>query len=128
MQDALWNFEEEGREPTPPGKPAAREPRRYHRRGLDRCLRCEQPVEVFRIALGEGYDAVVPGEYPSARVPEEAARHLVRGQLWPGRDSGGWSRIHHRAVCPEEAMPEDPELLAMWRMLRVRRRARAEGS
>jgi hypothetical protein len=128
VQDALWNIEPEGAEPTPPRRPAAREPRRYDHRGLDRCLKCEQPVEVFRVALGEGYDAVVPGEYPSARVPEEAASHLVRGQLWPGRDSGGWSRIRHHAVCPDEAMPEDPELLAMWRMLRVRRRARAEGA
>ena len=128
MQDALWDFESEGGEPTPPPRRAAREPHRYRRRGLDRCPKCDQPVEVFPVALGEGYDAVVPGEYPSFRVPEDAARHLVRGQLWPGRDSGGWSRIHHRAVCPDEAMPEDPELLAMWRLLRVRRRARAEGS
>jgi hypothetical protein len=128
VQDALWNIEPEGREPSPPVRPATRAPRRYDHRGLDRCLKCEQPVEVFRIAPGEGYDAVVPGEYPSARVPEEAARHLVRGRLWPGRDPGGWSRIQHRAVCPDEAMPEDRELLAMWRSLRVRRRARAEGA
>ena len=128
MQDALWEFGAEGEEPAPPRRPAAPKPRGYHRRGLDRCLKCEQPVEVFRIALGEGYDAVVPGEYPSARVPEDAARHLVRGLLWPGRDGGDWSRIQHRAVCPEEAMPEDRELLAMWRFLKVRRRARAEGS
>ena len=128
MQDALWNFEAEEPEPAPPRRPAAREPRRYTHRGLDRCLKCEQPVEVFRTAPEEGYDAVVPGEYPSARVPEDAAAHLVRGRLWPGRDSGGWSRIRHRAVCPEEAMPEDPELLAMWRLLKVRKRARAEGA
>jgi hypothetical protein len=127
VQDALWEFEPEGREPTPRRAPAKPGPRRYTRRGLDHCLKCEQPVEVFPIAPGEGYDAVVPGEYPSERVPEDAARHLVRGRLWAGRDSGGWSRIHHRAVCPDEAMPEDPELLAMWRALRVRRRARAEG-
>jgi len=126
VQDALWNIEPEGREPSPPPRSAGREVRRYDHRGLDRCLKCEQPVEVFRIAPGEGYDAVVPGEYPSARVPEEAARHLVRGRLWPGRDPGGWSRIQHRAVCPDEAMPEDLELLAMWRSLKVRRRARAE--
>lgn len=125
MQDALWDFESEGAEPKPGRPPAAREPRRYRRRGVDRCPKCEQPVEVFPLAQGEGYDAVVPGEYPSARVPEEAARHVVRGRLWPGRDSGGWSRIHHRAVCPDEAMPEDRELLQMWRALRVRRRARS---
>lgn len=128
MQDALWNIEPEDPQPTPPRRPAPREARRYDHRGLDRCLKCEQPVEVFRTAPVEGYDAVVPGEYPSARVPEDAARHLVRGRLWPGRDPGGWSRIHHRAVCPDEAMPEDRELLAMWRALRVRRRARAEGA
>jgi hypothetical protein len=128
VQDALWNFEPEDQQPTPPRRPAPREARRYDHRGLDRCLKCEQPVEVFRIAPGEGYDAVVPGEYPSARVPEDAARHLVRGRLWPGRDPGGWSRIDHRAVCPDEAMPEDRELLAMWRTLKVRRRARAEGA
>ena len=127
MQDALWDFESADREPTPRPAPAARQPRRYTRRGLDRCPKCEQAVEVFPIALGEGFDAVVPGEYPSARVPEDAARHLVRGKLWAGRDATGWSRIDHRAVCPDEAMPEDPELLAMWRSLRVRRRARAEG-
>jgi hypothetical protein len=127
VQDALWDFEAQDAEPRP-GRPAgAREPCRYRRRGVDRCPKCEQPVEVFPLAQGEGYDAVVPGEYPSARVPEEAARHVVRGRLWPGRDSGGWSRIHHRAVCPDEAMPEDRELLQMWRALRVRRRARAEG-
>jgi hypothetical protein len=62
VQDALWDFESEGREPTPPRRPAAPEPRRYTRRGLDRCPKCEQPVEVFQIAPGEGYDAVVPGE------------------------------------------------------------------
>ena len=128
MQEALWGSEPEGGEPTRPARPAARGPRGYHQRGLDRCPKCEQPVEVFPIAPDEGYDAVVPGEYPSARVPEDAARHLVRGRLWPGLDPGGWSRIHHRAVCPEEAMPEDPELLAMWRMLKVRRRAQAERS
>ena len=131
MQEALWGLEPEDGEPTPPPAPrrkAAREPRRYHRRGLDQCLKCEQPVEVFPTAPNEGYDAVVPGEYPSERVPEEAARHLVRGRLWLGRDPGGWSRIQHRAVCPEEAMPEDRELLAMWRLLKVRRRARAERS
>jgi hypothetical protein len=130
VQETLWDFPPDGggegesggardrREPPPPHS--------YRRRGLDRCPRCGQPVEVFQIALGEAYDAVVPGEYPSARVPEDAARHLVRGRLWPGRDSGGWSRIRHHAVCPEEAMPEHPELLAMWRALRVRRRAQAE--
>jgi hypothetical protein len=127
VQDALWDSEPEGGGPTAPQRPPAREPHRYRRRGLDRCPKCDQPVEVFPIALAEGYDAVVPGEYPSARVPEDAARHLVRGQLWAGRDSGGWSRIHHRAVCPDEAMPEDPELLRMWRMLRVRKRVRSEG-
>ncbi|HTJ72170.1 MAG TPA: DUF6083 domain-containing protein [Actinospica sp.] len=130
MQDALWEFEPEGGGATPPQParqlPREREPHRYRRRGLDRCPKCEQPVEVFPVALGEGFAAVVPGEYPSARVPEDAARHVVRGQLWPGLDSGGWSRIDHRAVCPEEAMPEDPELLRMWRALRVRRRARSE--
>ena len=127
MQDALWNIEPEGDEPTPRPAPAARKARRYTHRGLDRCPKCEQAVEVFPVAPGEGFDAVVPGEYPSARVPEDAARHLVRGRLWLGRDATGWSRIHHRAVCPDEAMPEDPELLAMWRSLRVRRRVRAEG-
>lgn len=126
MQDALWDFEPEGGGPTAPQRPPAREPHRYRRRGLDRCPKCDQPVEVFPIALAEGFDAVVPGEYPTARVPEDAARHVVRGQMWPGRDSGGWSRIHHRAVCPDEAMPEDPELLQMWRTLRVRKRARSE--
>jgi hypothetical protein len=131
VQDALWDFEPDG-----PDKPAGaqrrpagreREPHRYRRRGLDQCPSCGQPVEVFAVAPAEGYDAVVPGEYPSARVPEDAARHLVRGRLWLGRDPGGWSRIWHRAVCPDEAMPEDPELLAMWRTLRVRRRVKAEG-
>lgn len=163
MQDALWDFEPDGaatpaggQRPTDAGR--VREPARrgFHRRGLDECPRCGQPVEVFALAMtgarggagpaggaeagigagagiaaaegGVAYDAVVPGEYPSARVPEEAARHLVRGRLWPGRDPGGWSRICHRAVCPDEAMPEDPELLAMWRTLRVRRRARAEAA
>jgi Family of unknown function (DUF6083) len=135
VQEALWNPDPDddggagGRERTGP-RPAA-PPRRaardaYRRRGLDRCPRCGQAVEVFQLALGEGYDAVVPGEYPSARVAQDAAGHLVRGRLWPGRDSGGWSRIVHRAVCPDEAMPEDPELLAMWRALRVRKRAQAE--
>lgn len=137
MQDALWDFEADGegapaggprrpeRQQRPRERPQARP--EYGRRGLDRCRACGQPVEVFALALTEGaYDAVVPGEYPSARVPEDAARHVVRGRLWPGRDPGGWSRIRHRAVCPEEAMPEDRELLAMWRALRVRRRARAE--
>jgi len=131
VQDALWDFEPDGEgKPAPgPRQPGRRErePHRYRRRGLDRCPACGQPVEVFAVALAEEFDAVVPGEYPSGRVPEDAARHLVRGRLWPGRDPGGWSRIRHRAVCPDEAMPEDPELLAMWRALRVRRRARAEG-
>ena len=153
MQEALWDFEPEGGGRRAPRRPAEESgghggegdgnggserdggargrrgepgPRGYLRRGLDRCPRCGQPVEVFQLALGEDYDAVVPGEYPSARVPEDAARHLVRGRLWRGRDSGGWSRVWHRAVCPEEAMPEHPELLAMWRVLRVRRRAQAE--
>jgi hypothetical protein len=126
VQDALWDFEPGAARQSPPSRPAAREAHRYRRRGLDRCPKCEQAVEVFPVALVEGFDAVVPGEYPSARVPEDAARHVVRGQLWPGRDSGGWSRIHHRAVCPDEAMPEDPELLQMWRALRVRKRASAE--
>ena len=131
MQDALWNFEPDGdgRPDDTPGRPVrrAREQHRYLRRGLDRCPVCGQPVEVFALALTEGaYDAVVPGEYPSPRVPEDAARHVVRGRLWPGRDPGGWTRIWHRAVCPDEAMPEDRELLAMWRSLRVRRRAQAE--
>lgn len=125
MQDALWDFESAGDGPSAPQRPPVREPHRYRRRGLDRCPKCDQPVEVFPIALADGYDAVVPGEYPSARVPEDAARHVVRGKLWPGRDSGGWSRIEHRAVCPDEAMPEDPELLRMWRALRVRRQARS---
>jgi hypothetical protein len=133
VQDALWDFEPEpgGGKPAPAAARrtsarAEREPHRYQRRGVDSCPQCGQPVEVFAVAPAVGYDAVVPGEYPSARVPEDAARHLVRGRLWPGRDPGGWSRIWHRAVCPEEAMPEDPELFAMWRALRVRRRARAE--
>lgn len=136
MQEALWNIDQDGEGDGPADGTAERPARRpgqarraaagYQRRGLDRCPGCGQPVEVFQLALGEGYDAVVPGEYPSGRVPEDAARHLVRGRLWPGRDSGGWSRILHRCVCPEEAMPEDPELLAMWRALRVRRRARTE--
>jgi hypothetical protein len=126
VQDALWDFESEGSGTSAPRRPPVREARRYQRRGLDRCPKCDQPVEVFPIALGEGYDAVVPGEYPSARVAEEAARHVVRGKLWSGRDSGGWSRIAHRAVCPDEAMPEDPELLRMWRALRVRRQARLQ--
>lgn len=132
MQDALWDFEAEGdgKPAGGPRRPARREqpPRQgYHRRGVDRCPVCGQPVEVFALALADGaYDAVVPGEYPSGRVPEDAARHVVRGRLWPGRDPGGWSRIWHRAVCPDEAMPEDRELLAMWRALRVRRRAQAE--
>jgi len=129
VQEGLWNFEPESEEPAAPaapGHPAARAPHRYRRRGLDRCPKCDQPVEVFPVAPGEGYDAVVPGEYPSARVAEDAAGHVVRGRLWTGRDPGGWSRIQHRAVCPDEAMPEDPELLAMWRALRVRRRARAD--
>lgn len=140
MQDALWDFEAEGdggpaggpqrpeRRQRPGERPQERPARpEYSRRGLDRCPACGQPVEVFALALTEGaYDAVVPGEYPSGRVPEDAARHVVRGRLWPGRDPGGWSRIGHRAVCPEEAMPEDRELLAMWRALRVRRRVRAE--
>lgn len=154
MQDALWDFEADGAG-GPAGGPQRPDPRQrqgqrpaerrggrpgpgeqpqerraragYGRRGLDQCPACGQPVEVFALALTEGaYDAVVPGEYPSGRVPEEAARHVVRGRLWPGRDPGGWSRIRHRSVCPEEAMPEDRELLAMWRALRVRRRARAE--
>jgi hypothetical protein len=137
VQDALWNLEPDdgdadgeggrartGRRPAAPPRRAPRDA--YRRRGLDRCPNCGQAVEVFQVALGEGFDAVVPGEYPSARVAEDAARHLVRGRLWPGRDSGGWSRILHRAVCPDEAMPEDPELLAMWRALRVRKRAQAE--
>jgi hypothetical protein len=131
VQDALWDFEADGGGGKPAAavpRPARREPgpKGYRRRGLDRCPVCGQPVEVFAVAPAEGYDAVVPGEYPSARVPEDAARHLVRGRLWLGRDPGGWSRIWHRAVCPDEAMPEDPELLAMWRSLRVRRRAQAE--
>ena len=128
MQDGLWNLEPEGSGTTDAARsrPPAREPHRYRRRGVDRCPKCGHPVEVFPIALSEGFDAVVPGEYPSARVPEDAARHVVRGQLWPGRDTGGWSRIHHLAVCPDEAMPEDRELLQMWRMLRVRKRARLE--
>ena len=135
MQEALWNIDQDGEDEgqAPQERPGRRPgPARrgaaagYRRRGLDRCPKCEQPVEVFQLALGEGYDAVVPGEYPSARVPQDAARHLVRGRLWPGRDSGGWSRILHRSVCPDEAVPEDPELLAMWRALRVRRRARTE--
>lgn len=134
MQEALWNIDEDGEGPDEGERPARRPgqarraPAGYHRRGLDRCPGCGQPVEVFRLALEEAYDAVVPGEYPSARVPEDAAHHLVRGRLWPGRDSGGWSRILHRSVCPQEAMPEDPELLAMWRALRVRRRARTEAA
>ncbi|HET9173394.1 MAG TPA: DUF6083 domain-containing protein [Actinospica sp.] len=128
MQDALWDFEADGGgAPRPQGRPPAGEPHRYRRRGLDRCPKCGHPVEVFPIAQAEGYDAVLPGEYPSTRVPEDAARHVVRGQLWPGRDPAGWSRIHHLAVCPDEAMPEDRELLQMWRTLRVRRRARLEG-
>jgi Family of unknown function (DUF6083) len=126
VQDALWDFPPEGGGPAVPPRPPAPEPHRYRRRGLDRCPKCGQQVEVFPVAQAERYDAVVPGEYPSARVPEDAARHLVRGRLWPGRDSGDWSRIEHRAVCPDEAMPEDPELLRMWRALRVRRRARSE--
>lgn len=128
MQEALWNDEPESGEPTPAKRPDRREPHHYRRRGLDSCPRCGQPVEVFPVALAEGYDAVVPGEYPSARVPEDAARHLVRGRLWPGLDNGGWSRISHRAVCPDEAMPEDPELLAMWRALRLRKRTHALGN
>ena len=139
MQEPLWNPEPDddvsgdggkgGRERTgqrPPAPPRRIARDAYRRRGLDRCPNCGQAVEVFQLALGEGYDAVVPGEYPSARVAQDAAGHLVRGRLWPGRDSGGWSRILHRAVCPDEAMPEDPELLAMWRSLRVRKRAQTE--
>jgi hypothetical protein len=126
VQDALWNIEPDDGGPSAPDRPPAREPHRYKRRGLDRCPKCGESVEVFPVAPAEGYDAVVPGEYPSARVPEDAARHVVRGRLWPGRDSTGWSRIHHRAVCPDEAMPEDPELLRMWRTLRVRKRTRSE--
>ena len=140
MQEALWNPEPDddgsggdgadaarertGRRPAAPARRTTRDA--YRHRGLDRCPNCGQAVEVFQLALGEGYDAVVPGEYPSARVAQDAAGHLVRGRLWPGRDSGGWSRILHRAVCPDEAMPEDPELLAMWRALRVRKRVQAE--
>jgi hypothetical protein len=141
VQEALWDFDGEGggdgggrhgaRRPDhgEPGRDPAEPapgPGRYRRRGLDRCPKCGHPVEVFRSAFGEEFEALLPGEYPSARVPQDAARHLVRGQLWPGRDAGGWSRIRHAAVCPDEAMPEDPELLAMWRTLRVRRRARDE--
>ena len=126
MQDALWDFEPEGAGASGPGRPADRVPHRYRHRGLERCPACGHPVEVFPVALSEGYDAVVPGEYPSARVPEDAAVHVVRGRLWPGRDAGGWSRIRHRAVCPDEAMPEDRELLQMWRTLRVRKQARLE--
>jgi hypothetical protein len=126
VQDALWNIEPDDGGPSAPERPTVREPHRYKRRGLDRCPKCGESVEVFPVAPAEGYDAVVPGEYPSARVPEDAARHVVRGRLWPGRDSTGWSRIQHRAVCPDEAMPEDPELLRMWRTLRVRKRTRTE--
>jgi hypothetical protein len=126
VQDALWNIEPDDGGPSAPDRPPDRPPDRYKRRGLDRCPKCGESVEVFPVAPAEGYDAVVPGEYPSARVPEDAARHVVRGRLWPGRDSTGWSRIHHRAVCPDEAMPEDPELLRMWRTLRVRKRTRSE--
>jgi hypothetical protein len=126
VQDALWNIEPDDGGPSAPERPTVREPHRYKRRGLDRCPKCGESVEVFPVAPAEGYDAVVPGEYPSARVPEDAARHVVRGRLWPGRDSTGWSRIQHRAVCPDEAMPEDPELLRMWRTLRVRKRTRSE--
>lgn len=127
MQETLWDFPPDDG-PVPPSAAArpASTPVGYRHRGLDRCPLCEQPVEVFPLALGSGFDAVVPGEYPTARVPEDAARHIVRGRLWPGRDPGGWSRIWHKAVCPEEATPEDVELLEMWRALRVRRRARSE--
>ena len=128
MQETLWDFPPDDGPAPPSASPRPAPAPGYRRRGLDRCPLCEQPVEVFPLALGSGFDAVVPGEYPTARVPEDAARHIVRGRLWPGRDPGGWSRIWHRAVCPEEATPEDTELLAMWRALRVRRRARAEAA
>jgi hypothetical protein len=130
VQETLWEFPpEDGAAPSSASaRPAPAAGPGYRRRGLDRCPLCEQPVEVFPLALGSGFDAVVPGEYPTARVPEDAARHIVRGRLWPGRDPGGWTRIWHRAVCPEEATPEDVELLEMWRALRVRRRARSEAA
>ncbi len=128
MQETLWDFPpDDGPAPSAASARPAPAPG-YRRRGLDRCPLCEQPVEVFPLAVGSGFDAVVPGEYPTARVPEDAARHIVRGRLWLGRDAGGWTRIWHRAVCPDEATPEDAELLEMWRALRVRRRARAEAA
>lgn len=131
VQETLWEFPPDDGT-VPPSAASARSAPvptpGYRRRGLDRCPLCEQPVEVFPLALGSGFDAVVPGEYPTARVPEDAARHIVRGRLWPGRDPGGWSRIWHPAVCPEEATPEDAELLEMWRALRVRRRAKSEAA
>jgi len=130
VQETLWEFppDDGAAPPTGSARSAPVPTPGYRRRGLDQCPLCEQPVEVFPLALGSGFDAVVPGEYPTARVPEDAARHIVRGRLWPGRDPGGWSRIWHRAVCPEEATPEDAELLEMWRALRVRRRARSEAA
>ena len=130
VQETLWEFppEDGAAPPSASARPTPASGPGYRRRGLDRCPLCDQPVEVFPLALGSGFDAVVPGEYPTARVPEDAARHIVRGRLWPGRDPGGWSRIWHRAVCPEEATPEDAELLEMWRALRVRRRARSEAA
>jgi hypothetical protein len=128
VQETLWDSPDDGTAPSSASaRPIPVPAPGYRRRGLDRCPLCEQPVEVFPLALGSGFDAVVPGEYPTARVPEDAARHIVRGRLWPGRDPGGWSRIWHRAVCPEEATPEDVELLEMWRALRVRR-ARTEAA
>jgi hypothetical protein len=92
----------------------------YRRRGPNRCPDCGQRVDVFPLAMNPGFVALVPGEYPSRRVPDEAAVHVSRGHMWEGRDGSSDTRVLHESVCPAGPRPEHPELSEMWRRLRIR--------